>query len=84
VRSLYLGRGPVGRVLKAGVKGLTPRWLRRGGLEALQSRVLYGAPPAPDEELMLELRRRFKGEVVALSEYLDRDLVKLWGYDHID
>ena len=24
---------------------------------------------------MLELRRRFKGEVVALSEYLDRDLV---------
>jgi hypothetical protein len=84
VRSLYLGRGPVGRVLKAGVKGLTPRRLRRGGLEALQSRVLYGAPPAPDEELMLELRRRFKGEVVALSEYLDRDLVKLWGYDHID
>ena len=30
---------------------------------------------------MLELRRRFKGEVVALSEYLDRDLVSLWGYD---
>ena len=30
---------------------------------------------------MLELRRRFKGEVVALSEYLDRDLVALWGYD---
>ena len=25
---------------------------------------------------MLELRRRFKGEVVALSEYLDRDLVR--------
>ena len=32
---------------------------------------------------MLELRRRFKGEVVALSEYLDRDLVALWGYDGI-
>ena len=30
---------------------------------------------------MLELRRRFKGEVVALSEYLGRDLVRLWGYD---
>jgi hypothetical protein len=30
---------------------------------------------------MLALRRRFKGEVQALSEYLDRDLVTLWGYD---
>jgi Sulfotransferase domain len=84
VRSLYLGRGPVGRVVKAGVKALAPRRLRRGGLEALQRRVLYGAPAAPDAELMLELRRRFKGEVVALSEYLDRDLVTLWGYDSIE
>ncbi len=33
---------------------------------------------------MRELRRRFKGEVLALSEYLDRDLVALWGYDEID
>ena len=30
---------------------------------------------------MVELRRRFKPEVAALSEYLDRDLVGLWGYD---
>ena len=33
---------------------------------------------------MLELRRRFAPEVVALSEYLDRDLVSLWGYDRLD
>ena len=33
---------------------------------------------------MSELRRRFKAEVVALSEYLDRDLVDLWGYDDVD
>jgi hypothetical protein len=33
---------------------------------------------------MNELRRRFKSEVVALSEYLDRDLVALWGYDRVD
>jgi hypothetical protein len=33
---------------------------------------------------MLELRRRFKPEVTALSEYLGRDLVALWGYDHLD
>ena len=32
---------------------------------------------------MLELRRRFRGEVEALSEYLDRDLVTLWGYDNV-
>ena len=33
---------------------------------------------------MAELRRRFKPEVVALSEYLERDLVELWGYDGVD
>ena len=32
---------------------------------------------------MRELRSRFKTEVVALSDYLDRDLVALWGYDRI-
>ena len=32
---------------------------------------------------MAELRRRFKGEVVALSEYLGRDLVGLWGYEDV-
>jgi hypothetical protein len=33
---------------------------------------------------MVELRRRFKPEVLALSEYLERDLVALWGYDRLD
>ncbi len=42
-----------------------------------------GQPRPADERLMLELRGRFKGEVVALGEYLDRDLVSLWGYDRI-
>jgi hypothetical protein len=32
---------------------------------------------------MQELRERFKPEVVALSEFLDRDLVALWGYDRV-
>ena len=45
---------------------------------------MHGPPPPPDEALMLELRRRFKHEVVAISEYLGRDLVTLWGYDHLD
>jgi hypothetical protein len=32
---------------------------------------------------MMELRARYKAEVVGLSEYLDRDLVGLWGYDRV-
>ena len=32
---------------------------------------------------MLQLRRRFKPEVVALGEFLERDVVRLWGYDSI-
>jgi hypothetical protein len=84
VRSVYLGRGPVARALKAPIKALTPERLRRDALEAFRRRVLYGAPRPPDEELMLELRARFKGEVLALSDELDRDLVTLWGYEHLD
>ena len=83
VRSVYLGRGAVPRVARAGIKALTPTRLRRNAVRAAQQRLVYGDPRPPDEELMLELRRRFKGEVVALSEYLDRDLVTLWGYDSI-
>jgi Sulfotransferase family len=83
VRSLYLGQGRAGAAAKAGIKALTPRRLRRDGLASLRRGVLYGTPRPPDEELMLELRRRSKAEVVALSEYLDRDLVTLWGYDSV-
>jgi hypothetical protein len=46
-------------------------------------RLIYRARAEPPEEFMLELRRRFKPEVEAVSEYLDRDLVSLWGYDRI-
>ncbi len=84
VRSLYLGRGPAARALKAAIKAITPERARRNALGTFRRRVLYGDPGSPDEELMLELRRRFKGEVAAVSEYLDRDLVTLWGYDRLD
>jgi len=83
VRSLYLGRGPLARALKALIKLFTSRRLRHGGLRELRDRVLYGKPRASDEQLMLELRRQFKPEVQALSEYLDRDLIALWGYEDI-
>jgi hypothetical protein len=84
VRSVYIGRGPVSRGVKAGVTSLTSRGLRRELLRLTRRRVVYGEPQDEDEGVMLELRRRFKGEVVALGEYLGRDLVSLWGYDRID
>jgi sulfotransferase family protein len=44
---------------------------------------VYQAREDPSREFMLELRRRFKPQVEAVSEYLDRDLVSLWGYDRL-
>ena len=61
-----------------------PKRLRGRALRVTQRRVIYSDPRPPDENVTLELRRRFKGEVVALSEYLGIDLVSLWGYDQID
>jgi hypothetical protein len=56
---------------------------RSSTLRGISRRLTYTEPAAPDPELALELRQRFKGEVVALSDYLGRDLVSLWGYDSI-
>jgi hypothetical protein len=84
VRRLYVGRGPLGQAVNAGVKALTPRGVRHQALKTVHRRLVYGATQPPDEEFMVDLRRRFKGEVVSLSEYLDRDLVSLWGYDKLD
>jgi hypothetical protein len=65
------------------VNAFTPKEVRSDALQALWRRVVYSDPPPPDEELMLELRRRFRPEVEALSDYLGRDLVTLWGYDKL-
>ncbi len=84
VRSLSAGRGPVARTAKAAVKTLTPRRLRSEALKTVRQRVVYAKPRPADDELMDELRRRFRPDVVELSEYLNRDLVTLWGYDSVD
>jgi hypothetical protein len=81
VHAVSVGHGPLSRAAKSAVKMLTPRGLRRRALAVAKARIVFGSPPALDESLMRELRQRFKPEVVALSEYLDRDLVSLWGYD---
>ncbi|HEY4997388.1 MAG TPA: sulfotransferase, partial [Solirubrobacteraceae bacterium] len=83
VRAVSVGSGPATRAVKLAVKALTPPSLRARALQLTHRKVLYGAPRPADEELMLSLRRRFKGEVVALSEYLGRDLVTEWGYDRL-
>jgi Sulfotransferase family len=83
VHAMVVGRGPLTRGVKRTLTTLTPRAPRRRLLRALRRTVVYGAPPAADEQLMAELRRRYAGEVVALSEYLGRDLVTLWGYDDV-
>jgi Sulfotransferase family len=94
VRSLWLHRladevriaqrnpqraGALARTLNA----LTPAALRGEGVRSLWRRAVYTAPPPVDQELMGELRRRFKPEVQAISEYLGRDLVREWGYEQI-
>jgi Sulfotransferase family len=82
--SVTLGQSPISRAARATAKTLAPRELRRDTLRAIRRVGVLGPAPAPDEELMRELRVRFKPEVVALSEYLDRDLVALWGYEDLD
>jgi hypothetical protein len=79
VRGVSMGRGPLSRAAKA-----TARLVPRGVRQSLRQRLLHAAPPPSDGRVMLELRRRFRPEVLALSEYLGRDLVALWGYDGID
>jgi hypothetical protein len=83
VRGLYGGRAPAARTVKRLATSVTPAWIRRGALRAIRRRLVYGAPAPPDEAFMAELRRRYMDEVAALSEYLNRDLIGLWGYDQL-
>jgi Sulfotransferase family len=81
--SVTMGQGPVSRATKTVIKMLTSRQLRQHALQAIKLHVIYGNPPPPDAGLITDLRRRFKPEVVALSEYLGRDFVSLWGYGDV-
>jgi hypothetical protein len=76
--TLRTSDGAVARAARAAGEAPTGRRVR-----AILQRSVYGRTPPADEQLMLELRRRFAGEVVALSDYLGHDLVSLWGYDSL-
>jgi hypothetical protein len=82
VNSLRADRGAVARTVRA-AGSLVPERARSGLVSAFRSRLVYAEPEPPDPELAAELRRRFAPEVVALSSYLDRDLIALWGYDEL-
>ncbi|HTR89560.1 MAG TPA: sulfotransferase, partial [Solirubrobacteraceae bacterium] len=82
--AVSVGRGPISLTAKRAIKTLTPAAARSAALKGTRRHLVYGRPDPPDERLMLELRGRFRDEVVALSEYLERDLVALWGYDSLD
>jgi hypothetical protein len=84
VHAVAVGRGRPSRAVKAGIKIVTPTRARRRALRATQARIVFGEPAPPDPDLMHELRRRFEPEVARLSDYLQRDLVTLWGYDRVD
>jgi hypothetical protein len=83
VRALTVGDGVATATARQTIKALTSSRLRRRVLQ-IQRRAQLTSPGPPDEELIRHLQHRFKHEVVALGDYLGRDLVKLWGYEQID
>jgi hypothetical protein len=83
VAGLYSGGGSVPAALRTAAKALMPQSVRQGALQSLRRRVVYTSAPAPDAGFERELRRRFKPQVVELSEFLGRDLVTQWGYDDL-
>lgn len=78
------GRGQGLAMLKTAVEAVTTQPFRRAAQKAVRDHIVYARPRNPDHKLILELRHRYKPEVVALSEDLGRDLITLWGYDGID
>jgi len=83
VHAMAAGEGRLPRAVQGTARRLAPPQLTRESAVALRNRIFFADPRPADAGLMLELRRRYKSEVVALSEYLNRDLVAQWGYDDI-
>jgi Sulfotransferase family len=83
VHAVGVGRGPFSRAVKTAIKSVTPAGPRRRAMHALKRQAVFAPARAPDAELMRRLRVRYKDEVAATSEYLGRDLTKLWGYDEL-
>jgi hypothetical protein len=78
-----VGRGPISRKVKSGIKASVAESTRRRLLQTLRLELVQSPPPVLEDELMAKLRVSLRPEVERFSEYLDRDLVRLWGYDHL-
>jgi hypothetical protein len=78
--SLKMGRGSGWRGAQGLIKLVTPTGLRRRALRFVEQEVIAAAPDPPDPRTAANLCERLHPEVVALSEYLQRDLVALWSY----
>ena len=83
LHSVSHGEGRFGASAKRATSAVLPSRLRRRALRLAQRRLVAGEVPEADARLMRTLRRRFKPEVEALSDYLGRDLVALWRYDEL-
>jgi Sulfotransferase family len=82
IRKAGLNPARRGRLVKT-VDAVAPGSMSSDSISAAFRRVAYRPQRPADDELMLSLRRRFKGEVQAAGDYLGRDLAALWGYDRI-
>ncbi len=78
-----VGRGPISRRVKSGIKAFVTESTRKRLLQAVRLKLVYSPPPVSDDELMATLRVSLRPEVERFSEYLDRDLIGLWGYDRL-
>jgi Sulfotransferase family len=83
VHRYSVGRDPFSQIVKTGIKAVVPQRTRRTLLRTVQRRVVHAAPPPPDSSALADLRRSLRPEVERFSEYLDRDLVSLWGYGDV-
>jgi len=83
LNAVTMGSGPAAAALRSAVKTVLPRGLRRGAVRVARRRFVHAEVRPPDPVLMGQIRRRYRPEVEALAEYLDRDLVRLWGYDRL-
>ena len=80
----FFGGGGALRTARRAARIVVPERARRRAFRTLREKLVFAGPGRADAELMLELRRRYEGEVRALSDYLGRDLLGEWGYDEIE
>jgi hypothetical protein len=81
--AVAVGQSPLTRAARSAAVTLAPRGLSRESALEIRDRLFFAKPQPADERLMRELRRRCEPEVAAVSEYLGRDLVALWGYGDV-